>query len=68
MLMRSALRTATEYGVRLPNGSVHMGGLITDRREAEQRLARYRDFQYPDAELVQRTVTFGEWAPAEETP
>lgn len=62
-------RTGTEYGVLLPNGTVHQGGLVTNRAAALERLARYRDFQYPDAQLVERTITYGDWQTTkEETP
>lgn len=58
--MRPAV-TVTEYAVLLPNGSVHPDRDATDRAGQERRLERYRK-SYPDAVLVQRTVSYGEWA------
>lgn len=60
-------RTGVEYGVRLPDGQVHQGGLVTGRADSEARLARYQDCQYPDAELVHRAVSYGPWEPADKT-
>ncbi len=57
---------AIEYGIRIPNGDVLMSGSALDRQEQEERLTRYRD-TWPQAVLVQRAVTHGDWAPAEAT-
>lgn len=53
----------TEYGIRIPGGKV----LDPERNENAQRarLVRYRDM-FPGAELVVRTVTFGEWGPVDD--
>lgn len=52
---------AIEYGIRIPDGSVLSPTM--SRSEEQARLARYRD-TWPDAVLVQRPVTYGEWTEA----
>ncbi|MCX4809076.1 hypothetical protein OG601_46920 [Streptomyces sp. NBC_01239] len=56
-----AAADAIEYGIRIPDGTVLKDGTLTDRREQESRLDRYRDC-WPEAVLVQRPVRHGEWA------
>lgn len=58
-----AAADAVEYGIRIPNGTVLKDGTLTDRRDQEARLGRYRDC-WPEAVLVQRLVRHGEWAEA----
>lgn len=59
-----AAPSATEFGIRLGDGTVLVDGAAGDRREQEARLARYRD-TWPEAELVRRPVFHGEWSSAE---
>lgn len=57
--------TATEYGIRIPGGRVLKDGNTKDRAEQVERLDRYRSKAlWPDAVLVQRPVSYGEWAEA----
>ena len=53
---------ATEYGIRIPGGRVLLDGNTRDRADQMQRLARCQGkAMWPDAILVQRSVSYGEW-------
>lgn len=55
--------TATEYGIRIPGGRIILDGSTRNRAEQVERLARCRGkAMWPDAVLVQRAVSYGEWA------
>lgn len=57
--------TATEYGIRIPGGRVLLDGNPKDRAEQVERLDRYRGKAlWPDAVLVLRSASYGEWTEA----
>jgi hypothetical protein len=56
---------ATEFGIRLPDGTTLRSGNPLDRREQEDRLGRYQD-SCPQARLVQRTVHYSDWTEADQ--